>query len=165
MKTSSRKKQGGRSARRRGGNGQSRFSLARNLDGLGTSARGAVRSGRQAMSSAYRMASGLTHSLPSPRDLVPQTPRNLQKLVENNPLVVGAIGVGLGLLLGALMPIGGGSEVSADDQRQAQPRTRRRRRASPKRSPIPARRAKSSAARTAAQKQKERPASETAAGG
>ena len=101
-----------RKARARG-NGQGRFSLARNLNDLGTSAQGAVRSGRQAVTSAYRMASGLSRSLPSARDMVPRAP-NLQRIVDNNPLLVGAVGIGVGLLLGALLPIGqGGGSWSA----------------------------------------------------
>jgi hypothetical protein len=117
------------------------------------------------MSSAYRMASGLSRSLPSARDIIPGTPRSLQRMVDNNPLLVGAIGLGLGMVLGALLPLGlGGEQPRASLRQPAAPRTVRRpsRRASPKRSPATARRAKT-AAGTAEPKSK--PAEKPAAGG
>ena len=104
MTTTRRGKSGRRAARNaRAGNG--RYSLARNINGLGTSAQQALRAGRKAMTSAYGIAtSGLSRSLPRARAMVPHTPRNLQQMVENNPLLIGVIGIGVGLLLGALMP-------------------------------------------------------------
>ncbi len=104
MTTPRQGKSGRRSARNeRAGNG--RYSLARNINGLGNSAQQALRAGREAMTSAYGMASsGLSRSLPRARAMVPHTPRNLQRMVDNNPLLIGVIGIGVGLLLGALMP-------------------------------------------------------------
>jgi hypothetical protein len=122
-----------------------------------------VRSGRQAVTSAYRMASGLSRSLPSARDMIPHTPRSLQRMADNNPLLIGAIGLGLGMVLGALMPLGFmGDQPEAEPRRRAARRARRqRRRAGPKRSAATARRGKG-AARSVEPKNK--PSEKSAAG-
>jgi hypothetical protein len=93
-----------RASARRNGNGHGSHS---NYYGLGSTMRKAVSSGRDAMNTAYERASEMTGSLPSMRDMrhmMPSTPRGLQDMVNRNPMRLGAIGIGLGLLLGALVP-------------------------------------------------------------
>ena len=90
----------------REGNGQGRFSLARNLNDLGSSAQGAVRSGRQAVSSAYGWPADFPGRCRAPATWFRARRATCRKMVDNNPLIVGVIGIGVGLLLGALMPIG-----------------------------------------------------------
>ena len=150
MITNNRKKAGARSSRSARGKNvvPGRYSLARNLNGLGSSAQSAIRSGRQAMDSAYRMASGVSQSLPNARDM---TPRNLQRMVESHPLLISVIGIGVGLLLGILRPIVM-SESSASrvvSAQSARSRTRRTVRARRARNPV--RRAKSSRKRSTTQ--------------
>ena len=148
MTTTRQGKSGRRSARSaRAGNG--RYSLARNLNGLGTSAQQALRAGREAMTSAYGMAtSGLSRSLPRARAMVPHTPRNLQRMVEKNPLIIGVIGIGLGLVLGALMPT---STAILPTQSPSRNSSRAHRRGVAKRRRAATRRAKPRSSRSSAQ--------------
>lgn len=105
---------------------------------LGSTMRKAVSGGRDAVNTAYEKASEMTSSLPSMRDMrdmMPSTPRRLQRMANRNPMRLGAIGIGLGLLIGALVPF-----MMADQQsmfrmasgrsggshRQSQSRTSRR---------------------------------------
>ncbi len=147
MNAQTKKKAGARAARgsRAKGNGHGRFSLARNLNDLGSSAQGAVRSGRQAVTSAYRVASGLSRSLPRPRDMIPRAP-NLQTMVDNSPLLIGVVGIGVGLLLGALLPIGSSGGAWPAQPSGSAGKTRRVRRGA---STKPAKRTKSGSARSA----------------
>ncbi len=147
MTTPSRGKTGRRSSRNaRAGNG--RYSLARNLNGLGNSAQQALRAGRQAVTSAYGMASGLSQSLPRARDMVPQTPRSLQLMVEKNPLLIGVIGIGVGLVLGALMPT---STAMLSAQSPSWNTSRARRKGTTKRSRAATRRGRPRSSRSSAQ--------------
>lgn len=99
-RTKNRSHASNRSSSRRGGNGHGIHSSY----GLGSTMRKAMSTGRDAMNTAYERASEMTHSLPAMRDMVPNTPRGLQSMANSNPMRLGAIGIGLGLLLGALVP-------------------------------------------------------------
>lgn len=85
--------------------------------------------GKQALGGAYEWAESAGRSLPSISDKIhmPST-RRAQSMMEDNPLMVGALGLGLGLALAAMMPLTGRSgSWSMLGQSRSQGSTRRRR--------------------------------------
>ena len=66
---------------------------------------GVLHKGRQAMSDAYHWAGERTSHLPDMRSQLHRV-RSVQTIINENPVVLGAIGLGIGVLLGALLPHG-----------------------------------------------------------
>ncbi len=109
----------------------------------------AVKQGRKFANSAYGMASHMADRLPHAADMMPDT-RRIQRMADTNPMLLGAIGLGIGLVVGAFMPnVISGSRNNAPAGRTT---TGNRRRAAPKNSgrAKTARSTKSGAARKSA---------------
>jgi hypothetical protein len=60
--------------------------------------------GRRAMGDAYDWAQQKGHYLPSASDLHLPDQRAIRNMVEERPLMLGAIGLGIGMVIGAMLP-------------------------------------------------------------
>ena len=84
--------------------------------------------GKKVLGDAYSRASeagnGLHHSL---ANLSVPSPRSLQTFAEEKPLVVGAVGIGVGMILGAVLPSIGRMASRAAPQKTSIPPRRRKR--------------------------------------
>jgi hypothetical protein len=118
MKTSTRKRRAAKNARRSSSTSAARY--------LQDNAGSALRSGRNTLSRAYdwaHEAAGNTRlgSLRMPR--MPRMPRrtDMMQLAEANPLLLGAVGLGLGVAIGTLFPRSLGFRSSARTRRGRRP--------------------------------------------
>ena len=85
-----------KTARRSNGNGQSL--LAMPMDA-------AMREGTRFMEKAYRWADDMGRSVPKlARGLHMPTKASFNRIAETNPIVLGAVGLGIGVALGAMLP-------------------------------------------------------------
>jgi hypothetical protein len=63
-----------------------------------------LRQGRRVIDRAYDWAGEATSAMPRFRDLRLPRRSDLSAITEANPLLLGAVGLGLGIVLGSLMP-------------------------------------------------------------
>lgn len=92
------------SSRRRSGGNRSASS------GYSQTAEKLLSRGKQALGGAYKWAESAGRSLPNISDKISiPSARRAQSMMEDNPLMVGALGLGLGLALAAMMPLTGRS--------------------------------------------------------
>jgi hypothetical protein len=71
---------------------------------LRSSADQALRQGKRAIDKAYDWAGEATHMVPRFRDLRLPRRSDFGAITEANPLLLGAVGLGLGIILASLMP-------------------------------------------------------------
>jgi len=89
----------GKATRRRASSGR-RSSNAN----LRSSSDQALRQGRRAIAKAYDWADEATHMVPRLRDLRLPRRGDFGAIREANPLLLGAVGLGIGIVLASLMP-------------------------------------------------------------
>ena len=78
----------------------------------------ALRRGRETISRAYGWAHDAAEGAHLPNLRLPRR-RDLSHLTEANPLLLGAVGLGLGVAIGTLFPRGMGRRTSARGRRPA----------------------------------------------
>lgn len=92
-------KRASRSATKRMANGQS------TLAGYSDSASRLIARGKAAFGDAYAWAGEASHSLPrSTRDLGLPDQKTLKAMIDDRPLIIGAVGLGIGVALGSMLP-------------------------------------------------------------
>lgn len=95
-------KKASRSATKRLAKGQSTFA------GYSDSAARLIARGKAAFGDAYAWAGEASHSLPrSTRDLGLPDPKSLKAMIDDRPLIIGAVGLGIGVALGSMLPTAG----------------------------------------------------------
>ena len=88
-----------RSATKRVSKGQSTFA------GYSDSAARLISRGKAAFGDAYAWAGEASHSLPrSTRDLGLPDQKSLKAMIDDRPLTIGAVGLGIGVALGSMLP-------------------------------------------------------------
>lgn len=88
-----------RSATKRRSKGQS------TLSGYSESASRLIARGKAAFGDAYAWAGDASSSLPrSTRDLGLPDQKSLKSMIDDRPLIVGAVGLGIGVALGSMLP-------------------------------------------------------------
>lgn len=91
-----------RSATRRLSKGQS------TLSGYSESASRLIARGKAAFGDAYAWAGEASSSLPrSTRDLGLPDQKSLKAMIDDRPLIIGAVGLGIGVALGSMLPNAG----------------------------------------------------------
>jgi hypothetical protein len=80
--------------------------IARSNGGMQTTAVEFLKQGRSVLSGAYDQVSHATQSLPHAARYVtdPRKRRSITRMMEERPLMVGAVGLGIGMVLAALLP-------------------------------------------------------------
>ena len=92
-------KRASRSATKRVSKGQS------TLAGYSDSASRLIARGKAAFGDAYAWAGEASHSLPrSTRDLGLPDQKSLKAMIDDRPLIIGAVGLGIGVALGSMLP-------------------------------------------------------------
>jgi len=87
-------------AAKRGPKRQSNFA-----GGYSDSASRLIARGKTAFGNAYAWAGEASHSLPrSARDLGLPDQRSLKAMIDDRPLIIGAVGLGIGVALGSMLP-------------------------------------------------------------
>ena len=88
-----------RAATKRLSKGQSTFA------GYSDSASRLISRGKAAFGDAYAWAGEASHSLPrSTRDLGLPDQKSLKAMIDDKPLIIGAVGLGIGVALGSMLP-------------------------------------------------------------
>lgn len=94
----------GSKGRKRSAGGESRRSQGESSGSYSATASRLMSQGKQALGDAYGWASeGAGRAFPRASDFVPDR-RALRNLLEERPLVLGAIGLGLGAMIGMMLP-------------------------------------------------------------
>jgi hypothetical protein len=94
----------GSKARKRGASGETRRSQGESSGTYSATASRLMSQGKQALGDAYGWASeGAGRAFPRASDFVPDR-RALRNMLEERPLVLGAIGLGLGAMIGMMLP-------------------------------------------------------------
>jgi hypothetical protein len=76
-----------------------------NFVGYSDSASRLIARGKTAFGNAYAWAGEASHSLPkSTRDLGLPDQRSLKAMIDDRPLIIGAVGLGIGVALGSMLP-------------------------------------------------------------
>src|SRR5436190_6484661 len=76
-----------------------------NFAGYSDSASRLIARGKTAFGNAYAWAGEASHSLPrSTRDLGLLDQRSLKAMIDDRPLIIGAVGLGIGVALGSMLP-------------------------------------------------------------
>ena len=92
-------KRASRSATKRVAKGQS------TLAGYSNSASRLIARGKAAFGDAYAWAGEASHSLPrNTRDLHLPDQKSLKAMIDDRPLIIGAVGLGIGVALGSMLP-------------------------------------------------------------
>ena len=92
-------KKASRAATKRLAKGQSTFA------GYSDSAARLIARGKAAFGDAYAWAGEASHSLPrSTRDLGLPDQKSLKAMIDDRPLIIGAVGLGIGVALGSMLP-------------------------------------------------------------
>lgn len=92
-------KRASRAATKRLSKGQSAFA------GYSDSASRLIARGKAALGDAYAWAGETSHALPrSARDLRLPDQKSLQAMIDDRPLIIGAVGLGIGVALGSMLP-------------------------------------------------------------
>jgi hypothetical protein len=98
-KTAASAKRASRSASRRPSPGQSTFA------GYSDSAARLIARGKAAFGDAYAWAGEASSALPkATRDLGLPDQRSLKTMIDERPLIIGAVGLGIGVALGSMLP-------------------------------------------------------------
>lgn len=110
-------KQASRAAKKSGHRGQS------TLAGYSDSAARLIARGKTAFGDAYAWAGEASSALPrSTRDLGIPDQKSLKAMIDDRPLIIGAVGLGIGVALGSMLPsvglIGNGKPASSRSKRR-----------------------------------------------
>ena len=74
-------------------------------NGYGDSAARLISKGKEAFGSAYDWAGEATRNVPrAVKNMHMPEPRAIQSLVQEKPLILGAVGLGIGVVIGAMLP-------------------------------------------------------------
>jgi hypothetical protein len=75
------------------------------LAGYSDSASRLIARGKAAFGDAYAWAGEASHSLPkSAQDLGLPNQKSLKAMIDDRPLIIGAVGLGIGVALGSMLP-------------------------------------------------------------